>query len=199
MDIALQPGDVLLVTDMQVDFVSGSLAVPEALHILPVISRYIGAFQARGLPIVATRDWHPPDHVSFDTCGGPWPVHCVAGTRGAELLPALGLPRDTHVIDKATRRDREAYSAFAEPPLDALLGRLGARRLFACGLATEYCVLNTVRDALHRGYEVFLLVDAIRAVNLLPEDGAVAVRAMLALGAKALRIDEIEEAAVADG
>ena len=199
MKTTLRSGDVLVVVDVQVDFVAGALAVPGAEHILPVVNRYLSEFEVRRLPIVATRDWHPPNHVSFASRAGPWPVHCVAGTPGAQFAAGLGLPRDAHVVSKAAARDRDAYSAFQEPELPALLERLGARRLFVCGLATEYCVLNTVHDALHRGYEVFLLVDAIRAVNLEPEDGVIAVRGMLALGALPLRLDEIEEAAAIHG
>lgn len=199
MKIALQPADVLVVVDVQVDFVTGTLAVAGAEHILPIVNRYLDAFQAHGLPIVATRDWHPPDHVSFKSRAGPWPAHCVAGTPGAEFAPGLALPSGVHVIDKGRARERDAYSGFEGTRMDGLLARLGARRLFVCGLATDYCVLNTVRDALHHGYDVFLLVDAIRAVDAAPGDGATAVRGMLQLGARALRVDEVEAPAHAHG
>jgi len=186
----LQPGDVLLVTDIQNDFMpGGSLAVAGGDEVVPVLNRYIGAFQAQGLPVYATRDWHPLRHCSFYAQGGPWPVHCVAGTHGADFAAALTLPPDTTVISKATSKDREAYSSFQGTDLDSHLRIAGIRRLFIGGLTTDYCVLNTVRDARRLGYDVLVLVDAIRAVDVRPGDGQRAEEEMARLGAQRITLN----------
>ena len=179
-----QPGDVLLVTDIQNDFLpGGSLAVAGGDEVVPILNRYIGEFVACGLPVYATRDWHPEGHCSFHAQGGPWPVHCVAGTHGAAFAATLSLPPGTTLISKATRPDRDAYSSFEGTDLDARLRAAGIRRIFIGGLATDYCVLNTVRDARRLGYEVFVLSDAIRAVEVQPGDGRRAEAEMANLGA----------------
>ena len=186
----LQPGDVLLVTDIQNDFLQGgSLAVAGGDEVVPVLNRYIGAFLAHGLPVYATRDWHPDGHCSFHPQGGPWPVHCVAGTPGAAFAATLVLPSDTTVISKATSQDREAYSSFQGTDLDSRLRATGIRRLFIGGLTTDYCVLNTVRDARQLGYEVFVLADAIRAVDVQPGDGQRAEAEMARLGARRITLE----------
>jgi nicotinamidase/pyrazinamidase len=190
MDMQLQQGDALVIVDVQRDFVGGSLAVPEAEQVVPILEQYIGCFRKKGLPVFATRDWHPPGHVSFSECGGAWPAHCVAGTPGAEF--ALALDGDAIIVSKGTSPATDAYSAFEGTGFDETLERAGIRRLFVGGLATDYCVLATVRDALHRGYRVFLLADAIRAVDLKPGDGAFAVRTMLRLGAQLLHEQEVD-------
>lgn len=180
-----QPGDVLLVTDIQNDFLpGGSLAVAGGDEVVPVLNRYIDAFVARGLPVYATRDWHPEGHCSFHAQGGPWPVHCVAGTHGAAFAAALALPPDTTVISKAAARDQEAYSSFQGTDLDRRLRAAGIRRVFIGGLTTDYCVLNSVRDARRLGYDVFVLADAIRAVDVQPGDGLRAEEEMIGLGAR---------------
>ena len=138
-------------------------------------------------PVFATRDWHPRDHCSFVAQGGTWPPHCVAGSPGAEFAPGLDLPAGASVIAKATQRDADAYSGFAGTDLDARLRALGVRRLFVGGLATDYCVVNTVQDALRLGYGVVLLLDCIRAVDVAAGDGERAIAAMLAAGAVARR------------
>lgn len=180
----LEPEDVLLVTDVQNDFLPrGSLAVAHGDEVVPVLNRYIQAFEAKGLPVYATRDWHPPQHCSFRAQGGPWPVHCVAGTQGAQFAATLVLPPTTTVISKATSEDQEAYSSFQGTDLDHRLRAAGIRRVFIGGLATDYCVLSTVRDACQLGYAVFLLTDAIRAVDVQPGDGQRAEAEMVRLGA----------------
>lgn len=192
--VRLGPGDTLVITDVQNDFVTGSLAVRGGAEIIPMLNRYAVAFAARSLPVFATRDWHPRDHCSFRERGGPWPPHCVADTSGADFAPGLALPPDTTIVSKATRPDREAYSAFSGTDLDASLRSRGARRLFIGGIATDYCVLQTVRDARGLGYPVFLLTDVIRAVDVAPDDGAKAVAAMRQAGAEAIEIGAIEDA-----
>ena len=188
----LQPGDVLLVTDIQNDFLpGGSLAVAGGDEVVPVLNRYIDAFVAQGLPVYATRDWHPQGHCSFHEQGGPWPEHCVAGSPGAAFAATLALPPGTMVISKATSRDREAYSSFQGTDLDDRLRAAGIRRLFIGGLATDYCVLNSVRDARRLGYEVFLLTDAIRAVEVQPGDGLRAEAEMAGLGARRISLGDL--------
>jgi nicotinamidase/pyrazinamidase len=183
---ALAPGtgDALLVTDVQNDFLPGGrLAVPGGDAVVPPLNRCIAAWQARGLPVFASRDWHPAGHCSFREQGGPWPVHCVAGSAGAAFAPGLRLPASAIVISKATRADREAYSAFEGTDLAERLRALGVRRIFVGGLATDYCILNTVRDALAHGWAAVVLADAIRAVDVHPDDGRKAEDEMRRLGA----------------
>jgi len=185
----LQPGDVLLVTDIQNDFLpGGSLGVAGGDEVVPVLNRYIDAFVAKGLPVYATRDWHPEGHCSFHAQGGPWPVHCVAGTHGAAFAATLMLPPDTTLISKATSPDQEAYSSFQGTDLDSRLRSAGIHRVFIGGLATDYCVLNTVRDARRLGYAVVLLTDAIRAVDVQPGDGKRAEAEMVGLGAQCITL-----------
>ncbi|MGZ5033235.1 MAG: isochorismatase family protein [Usitatibacter sp.] len=199
MKVRLQRGDLLLVIDVQVDFVSGALAVPDAQSVIPVINRYIREFEQRGLPVVATRDWHPLGHVSFRERGGPWPPHCVQGLPGAEFAPGLMLDPQAHVVSKATEADRDAYSAFDRTELDLWLRRNHVRRLFACGLATDYCVLSSVLDATRLGYVVYLLADAIRAVNVNAGDGLKAVHAMQRGGAVAIEHHDLDCEEPVDG
>jgi len=188
----LQPGDGLLVADVQNDFLpGGALGVARGDEIIPVLNRYAVEFRARGLPIFASRDWHPPEHCSFREEGGIWPVHCVMGTKGAEFHPDFHLPPSAIVISKATDPKKEAYSAFEGTTLDERLRKTGVRRLFIGGLATDYCVLNTVRDAIKRGYAVCFLMDGIRAVNLQPDDGRKAEDEMIRLGAVSVRLENL--------
>lgn len=189
---SIASGDALLIVDMQNDFLpGGSLAVPGSEQIIPVLNRYIEKFNAHGNPIYLTRDWHPPDHFSFKPQGGPWPVHCMAGSYGAEFSASLSLPEKFEIVSTGFLRDREGYSGFEETDLQAKLERAGIRRLFVCGLATDYCVLNTVLEALKLGYTVFLLQDAVRAVNVDPGDGDKALQAMRQQGTIMVTLDEL--------
>lgn len=191
-DIKLQPGDVLLVTDVQNDFLpGGSLAVQGGDEVVPVLNRYVDIFTARHLPVFATRDWHPAHHCSFRELGGPWPPHCVQGTRGAEFSPALRLPPSAVIISKATAPDRDAYSSFLRTDMDQHMHEAGIRRIFIGGLTTDYCVLNTTRDGMQLGYQMFVLIDAIRAVDVQPGDGQRAIEEMIALGAQCITVEEI--------
>jgi nicotinamidase/pyrazinamidase len=192
-NLILNPGDALIVVDVQNDFLpDGSLAVPGGDEVVPELNHYIAAFQAKRLPIFATRDWHPHNHCSFKAYGGPWPPHCVAGTRGAAFAPGLKLPASTAIITlKGTEPDRDAYSGFERTDLDARLRAVGVHRLFVGGLATDYCVFNTVKDGLALGYAVFLLQEAIRAVNVQPDDGRKAEDEMIRLGAVAIRREDL--------
>ena len=189
--LILSQGDALVVVDVQNDFLpGGSLAVPGGDEVVPVLNRYLAAFARRGLPIFATRDWHPPNHCSFQPHGGPWPPHCVQGTPGAAFATALELPTSTVLITlKGTQPEKDAYSGFDGTDLDARLRAQGVGRLFVGGLATDYCVLCTVEDGLKIGYAVVLLQDAIRAVNVRPGDGERAEAEMIRLGAIPIRLE----------
>jgi nicotinamidase/pyrazinamidase len=190
--VELGAGDVLIVADVQKDFLAGgSLAVPEGDRVVPVLNRYLTAFTRRALPIFLSRCWHPPDHCSFRERGGPWPRHCVAGTPGAEFAEGFEIPGAAVIVSKATRRDRDAYSAFEGTELHENLRRVAARRLFVGGLTTDYCILNTVRDARARGYPTFVLGDGIRAVNVQPDDGRKAEEEMASRGATFIRLESL--------
>lgn len=180
-------GDALLVVDVQRDFLpGGSLAVAGGDAILAPVQACVDRFHSRGLPVFASRDWHPPDHASFQAQGGGWPPHCVAGTPGAAFPAALVLPAETVIVSKGTRPERDAYSAFEGTELHRQLRRLRVLRLFVAGLATDYCVLATVVDARALGYGVVLMRDAVAAVDLNPGDGERALARMAAAGAVAI-------------
>ena len=189
---SLTPGDALLLVDVQNDFLpGGALAVPGGDAILQPLNHYLFLVQEHRLPIFATRDWHPANHCSFKEFGGTWPVHCVAGTPGAAFATALDLPCAATIVSKATSPAVDAYSGFAGTDLDRRLRQHAIQRLLIGGLATDYCVLGTVRDALGLGYQVLLLTDAIAAVNLHPGDGERALAAMTHLGARPITLTDL--------
>ena len=180
----LHSGDALIVVDVQRDFLpGGALPVPGGDEIVPVLNGYLRRFEAARLPMVATRDWHPRNHCSFSARGGPWPEHCVQGSPGAGFPDDLQLPGDVRVFSKGTEAERDAYSGFDGTSLDAYLRDIGVQRLFVGGLATDYCVLATVTDAAAAGFEVLVLRDAIRAVNVAVGDEENALAAMQDSGA----------------
>jgi nicotinamidase/pyrazinamidase len=191
---ALGSGDALIVVHVQRDFLpGGSLAVPTGAEVVPVLNRCVERFHRAGRLIMATRDWHPAGHCSFREQGGPWPAHCVIGTPGSAFAPELTLPPSATIISSGSRMDREAYSGFQETQLHQRLQAAQITRVFVGGLATEYCVLHTVKDALGLGYAVVLLVDAIRAVNLKPDDGRRAEDEMIRLGAVPIRAGDLAD------
>jgi len=174
----------LIIVDVQNDFLPGGrLAVPHGDEVIPILNRYIAGFLGENFPIFVTRDWHPPNHCSFQAQGGPWPVHCVIDTEGAEFARPLRIPASAIVISKGTAPDREAYSGFEGTELEGRLREASVGCLYVGGLATDYCVLNTVKDGLQKGFKVTLLTDAIRAVNVQPTDGRQAEEEMRRLGA----------------
>ncbi len=188
----LMTGDALIIVDVQQDFLpGGALGVRGGDLVIAPPNHYAKEFERRGLPIFATRDWHPPDHCSFRDRGGMWPAHCIAGTSGAALSPRLLLPPGTHIISKGTLSGSEAYSGFQGTDLAARLSERGCRRLFIGGLATDYCVRATALDALKAGFDVVVLGDAIRSVDARPGDGARALATMMAEGARVARLGEI--------
>lgn len=187
--IVLGKGDALLIVDMQNDFLpGGSLAVPRGDLVIGPVNALIDLYHDRKLPIYASRDWHPEDHCSFARQGGPWPPHCVADSPGAAFSAALRLPEDLIVVSKADTAAQDAYSAFAGTGLARAMLAEGVKRLAVCGLATDYCVLNTVLDGIEAGFEVLLVVEATRAVEVAPGDGDRAITRMLAKGAVPVRL-----------
>ncbi len=183
-DISPVSGDALIIVDLQNDFlIGGSLAVPDGDAVIPVLNTWIRRFRAAELPIFATRDWHPFDHCSFWDQGGPWPPHCVVGTKGAEFTAELALPPDALIHSKAMRPEKEAYSDFEDGGFGQKLREMGVGRLFIGGLATDYCVRATVLDGLKEGFRVVLLTDAIRPVEVQPGDGDRAIAEMREAGA----------------
>ncbi|MGD0330768.1 MAG: bifunctional nicotinamidase/pyrazinamidase [Nitrososphaeria archaeon] len=182
----------LIVTDIQNDFCpGGALPVSEGDKIIPTVNRYIERFEKANSLVIASRDWHPKNHISFKSRGGIWPEHCVQNTKGAEFHPNLRLPKKVQVISKADNPDKEAYSVFQGTGLDALLRKNAIKELFVAGLTTDYCVKNTVIDGLAMGYKVYLLVDAIKGVEVNPGDSQRAIEEMISKGA--IKIDELEQ------
>lgn len=182
--VQLQPGDALLVVDVQNDFLpGGSLAVPNGDEIIPVLNRCIHAFVHKNLTVAFSRDWHPVNHHSFVEQGGVWPRHCIATSIGADFAAGLKVPDNALIISKATTPTAEAYSAFHDTDLAQRLHTLQVQRLFVAGLATDYCVRASVIDALANGFVVIVMPDAVRAVELQPGDSDRAFQAMTSSGA----------------
>lgn len=172
-DLLLQPHDALLIVDVQNDFCpGGSLAVPGGDRIIPVLNEWIAAARNKGNIIIASRDWHPMEHVSFEARGGPWPEHCVQDSRGAEFHPELNLDDKVVKVSKGTHFDQDAYSAFDDTGLGTYLRRYEVERLWVGGLALDVCVKATALDATQEGFEVHLIPSAVRAVNELNGEDA---------------------------
>jgi len=177
-------GRALIVVDVQNDFCpGGSLAVERGDEVVAPLNRLIGEFLEQGLPVYKSRDWHPRTTKHFAEFGGTWPVHCVQDTRGAEFHEDLLDDPRVEVVSKGTG-DEDSYSAFDGTELAEDLRRRGVREVWVGGLATDYCVKNTVLDALREGFRVRALTEAMRAVNLKPGDGARAVEEMRRAGAE---------------
>jgi nicotinamidase/pyrazinamidase len=192
MTITIGKTTALVVVDVQRDFCpGGALPVPEGDKVVPVINEYIKKFTAAGAPIIFTRDWHPPDHSSFKSQGGPWPPHCVQNTEGAKFHSSLIIPPEAEIVSKADKKD-EAYSFFQGTDLAKTLRRRGIKNLFVGGLATDYCVKETVLDGLKENFEVYHLDDASRGVNVNPEDSEKALQLMAARGCMRITYGEIQ-------
>jgi nicotinamidase/pyrazinamidase len=177
-----------LIVDPQVDFCpGGALPVPGGDGIFPAVNR-----ASQKLPlVVASRDWHPANHCSFQAQGGPWPVHCQAGTPGAAFHPDLDQGPIHRVFSKGTQPDQEAYSAFDSTGLAGWLREHGVERLVVAGLATDYCVRASVLDALREGFRVTVLEDAVGAVNVNSQDGERALAQMQQAGAEVTRSERL--------
>ncbi len=193
MKIRTDRRDALLVVDMQNDFLpGGSLGIPGSDAILPVVNSYISRFSGSGLPVFASRDYHPADHISFVDRGGLWPPHCVVGTKGVEFHPDLQLPAEVLIVSKATSEDKDAYSALEETSFLDQLRELKIRRVFVCGLAMDYCVFHSGYDLLKAEFAVVLLVDAVKAVDIKPGDGDRAREELRRLGAIEITRDDLQ-------
>jgi nicotinamidase/pyrazinamidase len=181
----------LIVVDVQNDFCpGGALAVPHGDEVIAPLNKLIQNFLERGEPVFKSRDWHPATTRHFAAYGGTWPVHCVQETKGAEFHSRLLDDIHIRVISKGLG-DEDCYSAFDETDLALQLRRLGVEEVWVGGLATDYCVKNTVLDALHQGFKVRVIKGTMRAVDLQPGDGERAIEEMREAGA------EIVEAGVA--
>jgi nicotinamidase/pyrazinamidase len=177
----LRAGDALLVVDVQRDFCSGgALPIPDADKIVPMIDDLIKeAVEAKTL-VVASRDWHPPNHSSFHASGGPWPEHCLQGSDGAKFHEGLRLPGDTIMVAKGEKVDKDQYSAFDATGLADQLRRRGVKRVLICGLAQDVCVRATALDAVDAGFETHVRLPATRPVT--PVGGEEAVAEMIRAG-----------------
>lgn len=186
----------LVIVDVQNDFCpGGSLAVPAGDRVIKPLNRASAYFSAARRPVIASRDWHPPVTRHFREYGGMWPPHCVMNSNGAAFHPDLHLPDGTVVISKGFDPDTDSYSAFdGRDTLGLLLGDVLAAQkishLSVGGLATDYCVKNTVLDALKAGFEVTVLSDAIAGVDITPGDSQKALEEMQQAGAKVGLTDE---------
>jgi nicotinamidase/pyrazinamidase len=180
--------EALLIIDFQNDFTSGgALEVPEGDEIAEPVKGLAERFEI----VMATRDWHPPDHASFETQGGPWPVHCVRGTPGAEFHPAMDEVALDEVVDVGREREDEGYSGFEKSELANLLRERGVEKVYVTGLATDYCVRASAIDACREGLDTTVVEDAVRAVNVNPDDGERAIEDMKQAGAKVATSDEV--------
>jgi nicotinamidase/pyrazinamidase len=194
----------LLIVDVQNDFCpGGALAVPQGDRVIPVLNRLAARASALGLPVYASRDWHPPDTSHFAANGGKWPVHCVAGTEGARLHPDLQLPPGALIVTKGTGIADDGYSAFegSIAGRGSLLADLRARgidEVVIGGLATDYCVKASALDARRQGLRATVVSDAIGAVDVAPGDGERALEEMEAWGVEVRRSDQVFQSAEID-
>lgn len=174
----------LIVVDVQNDFCpGGTLAVPHGDEVVEPLNELIDEFLERGNPVYKSRDWHPQTTKHFSAYGGTWPVHCVQNTEGAEFHSALRDDPRINVISKGLG-DKDCYSAFDETDLASQLREQNVEEVVVGGLATDYCVKNTVLDALKNGFKVKAVENAMRAVELQPGDGERAIEEMRAAGAE---------------
>jgi nicotinamidase/pyrazinamidase len=202
----------LILVDIQNDFVpGGALAVPEGNRVVPVANEVQRKFEL----VFATQDWHPPDHGSF-AANHPgkkpgevielngltqilWPVHCVQQTRGAEFVRGLDVSRVAKVFQKGTDPAIDSYSGFFDnghrksTGLGDWLRARGVGDVYVCGLATDYCVKFTALDARQLGFNVWLIEDACRGVNLKPGDSADAIAEMRSAGVRVVRSEDVEK------
>ena len=171
--------EALIIVDMQYDFCpGGALPVAEGDQVIDPINRLEKDVQF----VVATRDWHPPDHNSFAAQGGPWPVHCVRDTHGAQIHDRIDLSRINAIVDAGREREDEGYSGFEKTDLERILRDRGIDTIHVAGLALDYCVMATALDAKRCGFDVIVHRDATRPVEVQPGDGDRAVAELRTAG-----------------
>lgn len=172
--------EALLIIDVQNDFVAGgALAVPAGAEVITPVNAL--ARDPRFSVVLATRDWHPPDHSSFVSEGGPWPAHCVRDTLGAQLDERLDRDVIDVIIDKGTGRSGPGYSGFENPDLAVVLREHGVDRVTVVGLATDFCVRASALDAVRSGLDVTIVREAVRGID--PQGSAAALAELEAAGA----------------
>jgi nicotinamidase/pyrazinamidase len=191
--VDIGPADALIVVDVQNDFLpGGALAVADGNRIFEPINRIMPLFEY----VVATRDWHPREHPHFQDYGGPWPYHCIQDTPGAQFSPKLDIAQVDDVLSKGMHPHSQGYSGFDATNLDERLRARGVRRVFICGLATDYCVKASALEAVAHGFETIVLTDAIAAVNVKCTDEAGALREMAAAGVKFATTEQLRSTAI---
>jgi nicotinamidase/pyrazinamidase len=175
-----KPSSALIIVDLQHDFLpGGALAVPDGDQVIDPIVKAAATVDH----VFASRDWHPENHSSFTDQGGMWPKHCVAGTKGADLHAKIQeLVKAENIINKATTSDKDAYSAFNGTDLDQKLKDTNIKKLYIAGLATDYCVKQTVLDARKLGYLVTVIKQGCRGVNIQENDSKTAYQEMKQAG-----------------
>lgn len=177
-----ESGDALLIVDVQKDFCpGGALPIDAGDCVVPVLNRFIDEAVRAGVPVIASRCWHPRDHPSFQAQGGQWPVHCLQDSDGACFHADLALPQQTIVVTKGVRFDHDQNSAFDDTGLAEFLRAHGVRRVWVGGLAEDVCVRATVLDARREGFDTVLICEATRPVTA--EGGEHALREMREAGA----------------
>jgi nicotinamidase/pyrazinamidase len=191
--MTIEPTDAFIVVDVQNDFCpGGALPVKDGQRVVPLINRIMPHFDR----VVFTRDWHPFDHISFEEnpefVDKSWPAHCVQDTPGAEFHSELRTGLAAAIVSKGVHPDKEAYSGFEGTDLDSRLQRWGIRRIFVAGIATDYCVKHTTLDARRLGYEVTVITDACRGVDVPPGSAAAAFAAMKEAGAHLVTSKDFE-------
>jgi nicotinamidase/pyrazinamidase len=175
----------VLIVDIQNDFcVGGALPARDTETLIEPVNAFVARCAIKGIHLVFTRDWHPANHSSFVNCGGPWPTHCVQGTDGAAFVPTLRVPANAEIVDKGFLADSVGYSDFENTVLHRTLQAWRVVDIAVCGIATEYCVLANVEDALARGYVVTVLGDLIRHIEAETGDGEIALQKMRKGGAR---------------
>jgi len=191
--------DLLIVVDFQNDFITGSLAIPEAEEIIPTIVLYMKKFYN----IIVTMDSHPMNHSSFTEQGGPWPPHCITATKGCEIhkdiyteLVKKSVSEEynpTIFIHKGQRIDIDEYSGFENPRMIEEIKAIEPNRIFFCGLALDYCVKATVQGAIAMlNCPVYLLTDAVKSVNINPNDGVYTLKELATSGVKFITLKDIK-------
>ena len=193
----MERDSALLIVDVQNDFCpGGALAVPDGDRVVEPLNRAAERFAEAGLPVFASRDWHPAVTGHFSRYGGTWPPHCVQGTPGAGFHPGLRLPAGAMVISKGTDPDSDSYSAFEGALEDGAalaerLATLGVGHIYIGGLATDYCVRSSALDALRTGLRVTVLTDGVAGVDVKPGDSDRALEEMVRAGAQLATVDAL--------